>query len=83
MTRLVFASAVAVVMAVRCDAIDLSRENWKVPNWTTIVTEHGAIQEQYGKTKKWCGHVQFVEVKDGQVYDFTWHGAGFRKEIER
>ena len=29
------------------------------------------------------GIVQFVELKDGQVFDFTEHGAGFRKEIKR
>ena len=33
-------------------ALDVAKENWKVPNWTTIVTEPGAVQEQYGKTKK-------------------------------
>ena len=27
--------------------------------------------------------VQFVELKDGQVYDFTMHGGGYNKEIER
>ena len=40
----------AMVAAVRCGAVDISKENWKVPNWATIVTEHGAIQEQYGST---------------------------------
>ena len=72
MNRLVLASAAAVVMAVRCDAIDLSKENWSVPNWTTIVTEPGAIQEQYGKTKKWCGHVQGMCVSSNAIY-FSFH----------
>ena len=30
-----------------------------------------------------CGIVQFVELKDGQAYDFTMRGGGFSKEIER
>ena len=50
MTRLVFASAVAVVMAVRCGAIDLSRESWKVPSWDPRLTQAGAVKEFVGKT---------------------------------
>ena len=45
---------------------------WKVPNWTTIVTEPGAIQEQYGQTKKWCGHVQGMCVSSNAIY-FSFH----------
>ena len=45
---------------------------WKVPNWTTIVTEPGAIQEQYGSTKKWCGHVQGMCVSSNAIY-FSFH----------
>ena len=50
MTRLVFALAAAVVMAVRADAIDLSRENWKVPSWDPRLTQAGAVKEFVGKT---------------------------------
>ena len=45
---------------------------WSVPNWATIVTEPGAIQEQYGKTKKWCGHVQGMCVSSNAIY-FSFH----------
>ena len=45
---------------------------WKVPNWTTIVTEPGAIQEQYGQTKNWCGHVQGMCVSSNAIY-FSFH----------
>ena len=69
--------------------------SWKVPNWTTIVTEPGAVRFAWVFTPNWTtpdkydtrihvyGVVQFVEVKDGQVLDFTMQGAGFNKYIER
>jgi hypothetical protein len=53
-------------------ALDVAKESWKVPNWTTIVTEPGAIQEQYGQTKKWCGHVQGACVSSNAIY-FSFH----------
>ncbi len=43
---------------------------WKVPNWTTIVTEPGAIQEWIGDT--WCGHVQGMCVSSNAIY-FSFH----------
>ena len=61
MTRLGFAAAAAVVMAVRCDAINLSKENWSVPNWTTIVTEPGAIREDEEVVRARPGHVRQLE----------------------
>ena len=47
------------------------------PNWTT--------KDKYDTRINIYGIVQFVEVKDGQVFDFTEHGtgAGFSKFIER
>ena len=45
------------------------------PNWTT--------QDKYDTRIHVYGVVQFVEVKGGQVFDFTMHGAGFNKYIER
>ena len=47
------------------------------PNWTT--------KDKYDTRLNVYGIVQFVEVKDGQVFDFTEHGtgAGFAKFIER
>jgi glutaredoxin len=68
----IFMLAAAVVATAQCCAIDLSKENWKVPNWMTIVTEQGAIQEQYGKTKKWCGHVQGMCTSSNAIY-FSFH----------
>ena len=44
--------------------------DWKVPNWTTIVTEPGAIKEWIGKT--WCGHVQGMCVSSNAIY-FSFH----------
>ena len=70
MTRLVFASAVAVVMAVRCGAIDLSRECWKVPSWDPRLTQAGAVKEFVGKT--WCGHVQGMCANSNALY-FAYH----------
>ena len=45
MNRIAFALAVAIAMVVRCDAIDLSRENWKVPSWDPRLTQPGAVLE--------------------------------------
>ena len=47
------------------------------PNWTT--------KDKYDTRINIQAIVQFVEVKDGQVFDFTQHGtgAGFSKFIER
>ena len=36
--------AMAVGAAATCGAIDLAKENWKVPNWNIIITEPGAVQ---------------------------------------
>jgi len=44
--------------------------NWKVPNWTTIVTEPGSIKEYIGRT--WCGHCQGMCVSSNAVY-FSFH----------
>ena len=70
MTRLVFALAAAVVMAVRADAIDLSRENWKVPSWDPRLTQAGAVKEFVGNT--WCGHVQGMCANSNALY-FAYH----------
>ena len=43
---------------------------WKVPNWTTVVTEKGAVQEWIGKT--WCGHVQGMCVSSNAIF-FSFH----------
>ena len=51
-------------------AIDLAKENWKVPNWTTIVTEPGAVQKWIGKT--WSGHCQGMCVSSNAIY-FSFH----------
>ena len=85
-------AAVAVGAMAQCGAIDLAKENWKVPNWNIIITEPGAVQKWVGKI--WSGHCQGAcvssnaiyfsfhdqivktEVKDGQVFDFTEHGTG-------
>ena len=54
----------------------------------------GAVRFAWVFTPNWIGRlckkqklpiygiVQFVELKDGQVYDFTMHGGGYNKEIE-
>ena len=63
----------ASIMLTACViAAGASAADWKVPNWTTIVTEPGAIQEQYGRTKKWCGHVQGMCVSSNAIY-FSFH----------
>ena len=66
------AAAFVAAAAGTCGAIDLAKEFWQVPNWTTIVTEPGAIQEQYGRTKNWCGHVQGMCVSSNAIY-FSFH----------
>ena len=55
----------------------------------------GAVRFAWCFTPNWIGRlckkeklpiygiIQFVELKDGQVFDFTEHGAGYSKEIER
>ena len=48
------AFAAAVAAAATCEAIELAKENWKVPNWNTIITEPAADQKWIGKT--WSGH---------------------------
>ena len=62
--------ATAVAMAVQCGAIDLAKENWKVPNWCPIVSEQGAVKEWIGKT--WSGHVQGMCVSSNAIY-FSYH----------
>ena len=62
--------AAAVGAAATCGAIDLAKENWKVPNWTTIVTEPGAVQKWIGKT--WSGHCQGMCVSSNAIY-FSFH----------
>ena len=61
---------VVAILASWCALADTG--TWKVPNWATIVTEPGAIQEQYGQTKKWCGHVQGMCVSSNAIY-FSFH----------
>ncbi len=57
-------------MAVRCDAIDLSRESWKVPSWDPRLTQAGAVKEFVDKT--WCGHVQGMCANSNALY-FAYH----------
>lgn len=45
------------------------------PNWGT--------PDKYDTRINVHGIVQFVEVKDGQVFDFTEHVGGYSKFIER
>ena len=45
------------------------------PNWTT--------PDKHDPHVNVHGIVHFVEVRDGQVFDFTEHGAGFKKVIAR
>ena len=61
-----------LIVLAGCGLIAGAAFAWKVPNWTTIVTEPGAIQEQYGKTKNWCGHVQGMCVSSNAIY-FSFH----------
>ena len=66
MNRLGFAAAAALVAG--CAIADVG--DWKVPNWTTIVTEPGAIQKWIGKT--WSGHCQGMCVSSNAIY-FSFH----------
>ena len=70
MNRIAFALAVAIAIVVRCDAIDLSRENWKVPSWDPRLTQPGAVLEYVNKT--WCGHVQGMCASSNALY-FAFH----------
>ena len=45
--------AVVMVATAQCEAIDLAKENWKVPNWSTVVSAPGAVREFIGRT--WSG----------------------------
>jgi len=44
--------------------------SWKVPNWTTIVTEPSAVQKWVGKI--WSGHCQGMCVSSNALY-FSFH----------
>ena len=48
------AAAAATILSAGYALADVGE--WKVPNWTTIVTEPGAVQKWVGKT--WSGHCQ-------------------------
>ena len=65
---LIIAAAAAVAAPAPC--ANLAKENWKVPNWTTIVTEPGAVQKWIGKT--WSGHCQGMCVSSNAIY-FSFH----------
>ena len=43
---------------------------WKVPNWSTIVTEMEATNQWDGKV--WCGHIQGMCVSSNAIY-FSYH----------
>ena len=60
----------AAGMSVAAMAVDVAKASWKVPNWTTIVTEPGAIQKWIGKT--WSGHCQGMCVSSNAIY-FSFH----------
>ena len=70
MNRIAFALAVAIATVVRCDAIDLSGKNWKVPSWDPRLTQAGAVKEFVDKT--WCGHVQGMCANSNALY-FAYH----------
>ena len=40
--------------------------DWKVPNWSTIVTEMEATNQWDGKV--WCGHIQGMCVSSNAIY---------------
>ena len=69
MNKFGFAMA-ATLVAATCSAVDLAKENWKVPNWCPIVTQEGAVKEWIGKT--WSGHVQGMCVSSNALY-FSFH----------
>ena len=54
------AVAVAVAFSMAASA------GWKVPNWSTIVTEMEATNQWDGKV--WCGHVQGMCVSSNAIY---------------
>ena len=62
--------AVVMVATAQCEAIDLAKENWKVPNWSTVVSAPGAVREFIGRT--WSGHVQGMCVSSNAIY-FSFH----------
>ena len=64
----VFAAGLAATAT--CEAINLEVENWKVPNWNTIITEPAAVQKWIGKT--WSGHCQGMCVSSNAIY-FSFH----------
>ena len=51
-------------------ACTAAADDWKVPNWTTIVTEPGAVKKWIGKT--WSGHCQGMCVSSNAIY-FSFH----------
>ena len=69
MKRTVFGMIMACV-AVSCGAIDLAKENWKVPSWDPRLTEEGAVKEFVKKV--WCGHVQGMCASSNALY-FAYH----------
>ena len=64
--RVVLIVAAALVQA----ALPSTNDTWKVPNWNTIVTEQGAVNQWDGKV--WCGHVQGMCVSSNAIY-FSFH----------
>ena len=66
----VVASLIALGAVAQCGAIDLAKEDWKVPSWCPIVTQEGAVKEWTGKT--WCGHVQGMCATSNALY-FAFH----------
>ena len=69
MKRTAIAAIIACV-SVNCGAIDLSKENWKVPSWDPRLTEEGAVKEFVKKV--WCGHVQGMCATSNALY-FAYH----------
>ena len=63
-------AAMVVGAMLQCGAIDLAKENWKVPNWCPIVTQEGAVKEWINRT--WSGHVQGMCVSSNALY-FSFH----------
>ncbi|MBR3223679.1 MAG: hypothetical protein IKF72_15780 [Kiritimatiellae bacterium] len=69
--RLALAAAFSnLAVAATCCAADLTKENWTVPNWTTVITAPGAVREFIGKT--WSGHCQGMCVSSNAIY-FSFH----------
>ena len=69
MKKMIMIAAAVAAMA-QCGAIDLAKENWKVPNWCPIVTQEGAVKEWIGRT--WSGHVQGMCVSSNALF-FSFH----------